>query len=380
MDPVRQHLDTLMSEYLSNLEEIVNLDSGTLDADGVNAVASRMRAWLEAAGCDVTALPSAEYGASLIARLHGEGSRKVVLVGHMDTVYPAGTAAERPFRLEGEYAYGPGAADMKSGLLAGLYALRALQDTGHWEFGEVVFFLNPDEEMGSPSSAAAIDRECDGASAAFVLESGRADGSVVVGRKGVYDYTLTAYGRNAHAGVEPEKGRNAVLELAHKVVALSALNGLSDGTSVNAGVISGGTKANVVPDRAMCHVDVRVKTLEAAEQLDRELRRIVSEPVVPDTRIELRAGCHFPPMERNGRNIGLFETARRIAAPLGFELNGVETGGGSDANHISALGVPVLDGLGPVGDGAHSPGEKLLIPSVPERAALLAHLILETSR
>lgn len=380
MDAIRQHLDTLLSEYLSNLEAIANIDSGTLDAAGVNAVGRRMQEWLEAAGCDVTSLPSPEYGNSLVARMRGEGRGKVVLVGHMDTVYPAGTAAERPFRVEGEYAHGPGVADMKNGLLAGLYALRALELSGDHGYGEVVFFLNPDEEMGSPSSAAAIDEQCSGASAAFVLESARADGSVVIGRKGVYDYTLTAYGRNAHAGVEPEKGRNAILEIAHKVVALSALTGLSEGTTVNVGVITGGTKSNVVPDTAMCHVDVRAKTVAAAEKLDRELRRIVAEPTVPDTRIELRAGCHFPPMESNERNNSLFETARGIASRLGFELNGVETGGGSDANHISALGIPVLDGLGPVGEGAHSPGERLFIPSVPERTALLAHLILETSR
>ncbi len=376
-DPINEYLQITLPSYLADLHELVSIDSGTMNKAGVDAVATEMQRRLEALGCEVRRLPNPIYGDSVVARLRGNGSKKIVMVGHTDTVYPDGTAQERPFRIEGDRAYGPGTCDMKNGILAGLYAMKALKDAGRLDFGELVLFLNSDEEVGSPTSTQAIDDESEGATAALVLESGRAGNSVVVGRKGVYDYTLTVYGRNAHAGANPERGRSAIHELAHKLVPIAALNGLSEGTTLNVGVIHGGTRRNVVADRAICEIDVRVLTLEAYRQLDSELRRIVSEPHIPDTRIEVTTGHCFAPMERNERNVRLYEVARGVASRLGFELGATESGGGSDANHISAMGVPVLDGLGPRGAGAHSPEEHLIIPSVVERTGLLAHLILE---
>lgn len=376
-DPISEYLQASLETYLANLHEIVSIDSGTHSKPGVDSVGVHMEGWLRDTGCEVTRLPHDVYGDSLVARLRGAGSRKVVMVGHMDTVYPDGTAAARPFYISGDRAYGPGASDMKNGILAGMYAMRALLATEQIGFGEIVLFLNPDEEVGSPSSSQAILAECRGAAAALVLESGRQDGSVVVGRKGVSHYKLTAHGRSAHAGVEPEKGRSAVIELAHKVLALAALNGLTEGTTVNVGTIEGGTRRNVIADRATCDVDVRITTAGAQAELDAELRRIAAQPAVPDTRVEVEYDHWFPPMEANERNQALFETASEVASRLGLNLRGVFTGGGSDANRISAAGVPVLDGLGPIGRGAHSPEESLLIPSVPERTSLLAHLLLE---
>jgi len=328
----------------------------------------------------MTRLPHEVYGDSLVARMRGDGSGKVVLVGHMDTVYPDGAAEKNPFYIADDRAYGPGASDMKNGLLAGLYTMRALQVTGNTGFSELVFFLNPEEEVGSPVSGPEIDAECRDASAALVLESGRQDGSVVIGRKGVGDYKIYVHGRSSHAGVDPDRGRSAIHELAHKIVALSALKNLSEGTTVNVGVVQGGTRPNVVADLAMCEMDVRVTNMAAFEQLDTEIRRLLSEPTIPGTTIRVETDHCFPPMERNDRNMRLFELAKGIAADLGFVLKGMETGGGSDANHISALGVPVLDGLGPIGKGAHSPEENLLIPSVVPRCNLLARLILELGR
>lgn len=380
-DPITKYLTASLEAYLADLHELVAIDSGTPDKTGVDAVGAEMGRRLVDLGCEVARLPHDVYGDSLVARLRGTGNRKVVMVGHMDTVYGVGTTGEHPFYLSEDRAYGPGAADMKGCILAGLYAMRALLETGQTKFGEVVLFLNPDEEIGSPTSAAAIDRECEDASAAFVLESAMPDGSVVVGRKGVYGYRLTVRGRSAHAGVEPDKGRSAIHELAHKVVALTGLNGHSDGTTLNVGVMRGGTRPNVVADWATCEIDVRVKTMRAQQDLDGELRRIAAQPVIPDTRIDLEADHCFPPMERNERNEALFNTAREVASSLGIELRGAESGGGSDANHISAAGVPVLDGLGPVGANKHNAeGEHLMIPTIPERTALLAHLILEMGR
>jgi glutamate carboxypeptidase len=379
-EPLLAYLHGCLPSYLEDLRELVNTDSGTPNKRGVDAVAGAMERWLRELGCETERLPNPVYGDSIVARLRGSGSRKVVMVGHTDTVYPDGTALERPFRVDGERAYGPGTADMKNGIVAALYALRALKATGATAFGEAVFFLNPDEEMGSPTSRDAIDRECADAAAALVLESARRDGSVVIGRKGVGAYTLTVHGRSAHAGVEPWEGRSAVHELAHKVVAIAALNGLRDGVTVNVGAIIGGTKRNVVADSAQCGIDVRVPDAVSQAEVDGRLRELAAAPPVFGTRVELALDHSLPPMEPNDRNVALFERARGLAAGLGFELRGVATGGGSDANHIAATGVPVLDGLGPIGARAHSPEESLLIPSVPERTALLAALVLELGR
>jgi glutamate carboxypeptidase len=379
-DPITEHLNASLEQYLADLHELVAIDSGTPNKQGVDAVASAMETRLRELGCETERLPHPVYGDSVVGRLRGAGSRKVVMVGHTDTVYPDGTATEHPFNIRDDRAYGPGTADMKGCILAGLYAMRALRACELEPYGELVLFLNPDEEIGSPSSKEAIDRECEGATAALVLEGALADGSVVIGRKGVSGYKLTVHGRSAHAGVEPHRGRSAIHELAHKVVALVGLNGLSEGTTVNVGAIHGGTRSNVVAELAGCDVDVRVTTVRAREELDREARRVLSEPTIPDTRIEVESHHGFPPMERNERNERLFETARTVAARLGLELRGAESGGGSDANHISALGVPVLDGLGPVGSNKHNAEEESLhIPSFVERTALLSHLIVELS-
>lgn len=379
-DPITEYLEVSLPAYLTDLHELVSIDSGTLNKVGVDAVASAMQSRLAAIGCEVTRLPNPLYGDSIVARLHGNGTKKLVMVGHTDTVYPEGTAQQHPFRVQDDRAYGPGTCDMKNGILAGLYAMKALQETKQCPFSELVLFLNSDEEIGSPTSTQAIDLECEDAAAALVLESGRANNAVVVGRKGVYEYTLTVTGRNAHAGASPEKGRSAIHELAHKIVAISALNDLSPGTTVNVGTVMGGTARNVVANQAVCGIDVRALTVEAYQRFDEELRQIVAEPVIPDTHIEVGTGHCFAPMERNERNEGLYQVAREVAARLGFELASTESGGGSDANHISAMGIPVLDGLGPRGGNAHSPDEYLLIPSVVERTSLLAHLVLELSK
>lgn len=379
-DSITEFLGSVLDEYLRDLEALVNIDSGTHNKAGVNAVGSRMERWLQDIGAQVDRIPGERYGDSVVGRLRGNGGRKVVMVGHMDTVHPDGSAAERPFRMEVDRAYGPGSADMKAGILSGLYGIKAIQHLDRDDFGEVVLFLNPDEEVGSPSSTDAIDDECRDADAAIVLEGCLVDGSVVVGRKGVFDYTLTVHGRNAHAGVEPEKGRSAILELADKVVKLSELSGLSEGTTVNVGTIRGGTKPNVVPDYATCEIDVRIKTVQAQEIIDREVRRIAGEQRVPDTRVELESRNHFPPMERNEQNEQLFEIASQIGTDLGLRLTAAESGGGSDANHISALGIPVLDGLGPRGDGKHTTDEHLYISSIVERTSLLTHLLLRLAQ
>ncbi len=375
MDAILSFLQTQLPNYLSNLETLVNVDCGTHHKPGVDAVGAHMQAWLEEIGCQVTRFPLAEYGDCLFATLPGRGTARVLLLGHLDTVYPVGTVAERPLRFEGQRAIGPGVSDMKAGLLTGLYALKALQAVGFDEFAELGFFLNSEEEVGSPVSHTLYAEPARRADAVFVLEAARANGDIVGSRKGGGTYTLTVHGRAAHAGVEPEKGANAVVELARLIQALWRLNGLHPGTTVNPGVVRGGTRANVVPDFAQVEVDVRVETPEAIASLERTLHELAAQPQVHGTRVEVGGGIEMPPMPRTPAITYLAQQAQRIARTLGFEIGVSHTGGMSDANHVAALGTPVLDGLGPVGGADHSPDEYLELESIVPRTALLAHLI-----
>ena len=303
------------------------------------------------------------------------GKARILLVGHLDTVFPDGTVAERPMRLEGQRVFGPGVSDMKAGLLAGLYAVRALRHFGFDDFARIDFFVNTEEEEGSPRSRFLYVPVAKAADAALVLEAARANGDIVSARKGNGVYGFTVFGRQAHAGVEPEKGANAIVELARCVQELTALNGLHPGTTVNVGVIGGGTRPNVVPDRAWAKVDVRFNTFEAGQALDRAIRQVALQPRVAGTRIEVSGGIEKGPMEKTRATAYLVELAQDVAATLGFSFNDVQTGGASDANHIGELHIPVLDGLGPVGGDDHSPNEYMDSDSIVPRTALLAGLI-----
>ncbi len=299
-----------------------------------------------------------------------------MLIGHTDTVYPDGTAAARPLRFEGAKIIGPGTCDMKGGLLVGLYALRALQTTGFRDFSEIVFFFNSEEEVGSPVSRplySPIAREMD---VALVLESARANGDIVSARKGVGEYTLRVEGKAAHAGVEPEKGANAALELAHQIIALHNLNGIAPGVTVNAGVLGGGTRPNVVPEEAWVTIDVRATDPAGAEAISRALaEQAARPPTVPRTQVEITGHFGHAPMAKTPPVALLAEWAKEAGRDLGFEIRDAATGGASDANAIADLGVPVLDGLGPVGGLDHSPDEYIEADSIVPRTALVAGLV-----
>jgi glutamate carboxypeptidase len=313
------------------------------------------------------------------------------MVGHMDTVFPDGTVAERPFAVRDGRAYGPGVDDMKGGLLAGLYALRALRDLrtdtnqrsepGDWlPFRRLTFVANPDEEIGSPASMEVIRRAAEGADLALVLESARENGDIVSARKGVADYLLVLSGRASHAGVEPEKGRSATVEAAHKTLALTALNGRWPGVTVNVGVVRGGTRSNVVAESATLEIDVRGTTRDEVEAAEAAIREIADQSTVPDVTATLTRRALWWPMEKTPATAQMAQTAGELAQRLGFELKDAATGGASDANTISGMGVPVLDGLGPVGGADHAPGEYLEIDSIVPRSTIIAGLLLSASR
>ena len=375
---LRRIVDARLPRFLSELETLVNIDCGSYTPDGVNRVADVVTDALEQLGAKVERIAHQpaegrqQLGDLVIGRLSGDGPR-LLLIGHMDTVFDPGTAASRPYQAHGDRATGPGVTDMKAGLLAGLHAIAALHESGSRP--AITFVANPDEEIGSPFSTPIIRSLAPEHDAALVLECARANGDIVSARKGIADYHVELVGRAAHAGVEPEKGRSAILEAAHQVLALHALNGRWPTVTVNAGVIRGGTRPNVVAERCELHVDVRAATADAFAAASAEVERLAASPIVDGVTVSIRPSAGHPPMEKTDASARLVELAVAIAADLGFELRDAATGGASDANTTAALGLPTLDGLGPVGGDDHSVDEWLDLASVVPRTALLAGLI-----
>ena len=314
----------------------------------------------------------------MIATFHGRADGpRVLLIGHMDTVFDPGTVAERPYRVDDGVAYGPGVTDMKSGLLAGLYALKAIiTERGGVPFERLVFIANPDEEIGSPTSTPHIREIAADSDVALVLECARANGDIVSARKGILDLRIVVHGRAAHAGVEPEKGRSAILEAARIVRDLHELNGRWPDVTVNVGLVAGGTRPNVVAERCSLEVDIRAVTREALETAEAEIRQIAEATEVPDTTVDFEPMARWWPMERLERSGRLVDHAQAVAAALGFAVGDTSTGGASDANTTAGLGIPSLDGLGPIGGNDHSPAEYLDLDSIVPRTTMLAGLLL----
>ncbi len=399
LEDLRAAIAADLPAYLTDLERLVNTDCGSYTPAGVNEVGRWTGEFLARLGASVEYRPdpAGRFGDTVVAtfeaRLNGPGwtagtgetglidgaagGARVLLIGHLDTVFDPGTAAARPFRIENGVAYGPGVTDMKSGLLLGLYALKAIiGERGGLPFERLVFVANPDEEIGSPTSTPHIREIAAGMDTALVLECARANGDIVSSRKGILDTRLHVHGRAAHAGVEPEKGRNAILEAARIVTELHALNGRWPGVTVNVGVIGGGTRPNVVPDRCTLEVDVRAVSRDALETVEAEVRRIALATVVPDTTVEFETMARWWPMEKLHRSGRLVGHAQAVARTLGFEVHDAATGGASDANTTAGIGVPSLDGLGPIGGNDHSPAEYLEVDSIVPRTTLFAGLLL----
>ena len=380
LDALRAAIGADLPAYLADLRRLVSIDCGSYTRAGVDEVGRWVGAFFTDLGATVEARPdpAGRLGDTVVATFDGRtGGPRVLLIGHMDTVFDPGTVAERPFRLEGEVAYGPGVTDMKSGLLAGLYALKAIIiERGGLPFERLVFIANPDEEIGSPTSTPHIRAFAAETDVALVLECARANGDIVSARKGILDLRVVVHGRAAHAGVEPEKGRSAIVEAARIVAELHDLNGRWPGVTVNVGVIGGGTRPNVVAERCSLEVDVRATSREALEIAEAEIRRIAEATEVPDTTIEFEPMARWWPMEKLERSGRLVEHAQAVASALGFTVSDASTGGASDANTTSGMGIPSLDGLGPIGGNDHAPAEYLEVDSIVPRITLLAGLLL----
>jgi glutamate carboxypeptidase len=299
-----------------------------------------------------------------------------VALCHYDTVWSLGTLGRIPFSVDADgVARGPGCFDMKGGITVLYFALRALRERGLKPARQLRVLFTSDEEIGSPSSRPLIEATAQGAAVAYVLESPLPGGTLKTARKGTGDYLVRITGRAAHAGVEPQKGISATGELAHQILALHALNDFEVGTTVNVGVVHGGTRPNVVAAEAEAHVDVRVQTLAEADRIDAAIRGL--QPHLPGARLEVEGGLNRPPMERSAAMARLFERARTIAAAMDVDLREGSTGGGSDGNFTAAMGVPTLDGLGAEGEGAHAAHEHVQTESFARRAALVAGLLVE---
>lgn len=377
---IEEVLKRRFDEYVGVLQQLVNIDSGSFSPEGVNRMADFCESRFDDMGWTVERIPheptenEGRLGDLVIGRSPKNDGPHVLIIGHTDTVFDDGTAADRPFSIEGDLAHGPGVSDMKSGLLSGFFALEALQALA-LPLGNVTYVCNPDEEIGSPFSGPHIKELAGSADVALVLESGRHDGSVVSQRKGVIDFTIDITGVAAHAGVEPERGRSALVEAAHLALALHELNGRWPGVTVNVGTLNSGTRSNVVAERAHLVVDVRSPDGETLDAAYSEIERLCASPVTPDVSIRAVGRRWHRPMEKSEASQRLVDAAREIAAEIGWDLVDSATGGASDACTTSAAGVPTLDGLGPVGGGDHSPLERINLTSVVPRATLLASLV-----
>ncbi|WNQ13166.1 M20 family metallopeptidase [Paenibacillus aurantius] len=373
---IQEQIRSYLPEFLRLLEESVNRDSPS----GDKALNDKMADWYSAqftrlTGGQVERDCHPVAGDRLLGRV-GSGSKKIVLVGHYDTVWPKGEAGKRPFTIRDGNAYGPGVYDMKAGLLQAMFAIKALQNLGRFPADkQVILLINSDEEIGSPNSRAWIERTALDSHAAFVLEPPmEPSGALKTARKGSGRYKLILRGKSAHAGVNPQKGVSAIQELALQIQRLHAWTDFTTGRSVNVGVVQGGIGSNVVADYAEAQIDVRVSSREDAVRLEEEFRAL--RPFHPEIGLTLTGGMTRPPMERTESSGALYELARRIAQEENnFVLEETSTGGVSDGNFIAALGVPTLDGLGASGDYAHSPLEYIRIGEIPFRTGLLARLI-----
>lgn len=376
----RRWLEAALDNYLEDLAVLVNRDCGTAYKAGVDGVIDWCEARFRSMGATIERRPDSTYGDLLLGRWRGQGKGRILLSAHADTVYPIGTAAQRPMHRSPDdpnHLLGPGVTDMKSGLLSGIYALAALQALGLDRYEEVAYLIGSEEEVGSPISQLWFQEIAPSYDAGLVLEAGRANGDIVTGRKGGGVWKIRVEGKAAHAGVEPEKGANAILQMAHHIIALEALNGTMPGVTLVVGTIKGGEVSNMVPPHAEIEVDSRALDPEGLEALAKAVRDTIqrTEGIVAGTKTFIEGGHMKATMPRTDANLRLFELAAQSAAAQGFTIGEQVSGGTSDGNFIAGAGIPVLDGLGPVGGLDHSPNEYLRIETIVPRTAMLAGLI-----
>lgn len=361
---------------IDTIETLVRLESPSTDKAAVDRCGDTLAEMLRATGGEVERLARPERGNHIRARFAGSGT-PILILGHFDTVWPIGTLDRMPLRRADGKLFGPGTFDMKGGIALAIAAIQALRATAT-PHPAVTLLWTTDEEIGSESSRAEIEAEAKRSRAVLVLEPALPGGALKTARKGCGEFRLTVHGVSAHAGLDPGKGASAIHELAAQIAEIEMLQDLPRGISVNVGVIAGGTRPNVVAEEARATIDVRSPTRAGAEAIEARLRAL--QPRRAGTRLTIEGGFERPPMERGPNVVEFFSRASRVASALGRELGEGSAGGGSDGNFTAALGVPTLDGLGPVGDGAHAAHEHVEIAALPWRAALVAGLLADFAR
>ena len=357
---------------LDFIEALVAIESPSDDPAAVNRCGAELASRLEAIGGAVTRVSSSTAGDHLRASF-GKGSRQILLLGHFDTVWPIGQLKTMPLKRENGRVYGPGIFDMKAGIGLATLATRAVLDAGGLDQCQIVMLWTTDEEIGSTTSRALIETEAQRSTAVLVFEPSLPGGALKTSRKGVGQFEMRVRGVSAHAGLDPGKGVSAVRELARQIVAIDDLQDPARGVTVTVGVIEGGTRANVVPAEARAIIDARAVTRADAERVERTMRALA--PQIAGAQVTVTGGFDRPPLERTAAVVRLYEAARRAAREIGMVLDEGSAGGGSDGNFTAALGVPTLDGLGAVGDGAHARHEHVEIDALVPRAAVIAKLL-----
>lgn len=372
---IRRQLERRRVAILARLARFARAESPSTDKIALDRFARLLAAECRLAGAKARVVARAGAGNHVLARFGASRrGRPILILGHFDTVYPLGALARTPFRVRAGRAVGPGVLDMKSGLVIALAAIEVLRDVGVEPSSPVICLFTSDEETGSHSSRALIESCARNARVALVLEPAAGlGGKLKTARKGTGEIEITVHGKQAHAGLNPEMGVNAIEELALQLARIRSFGDGKAGTTVSIGVVEGGTRSNVIPELARAAIDLRVARRELAAPLERRFRAL--RPILPGAKLEIRGGFSRPPMERTEAVAQLLAHARRLGALLGLRLQEASVGGGSDGNFTAALGLPTLDGLGGVGLGAHSSEEFVFVKSLTERAALLALLL-----
>ena len=374
-----EYLIKNLNSMLELIGKLVNIDSGSRHKAGVDEVGRILIEEYKQMGFTIEIKENEKHGNNLIIK-HAEAVQpEILLIAHMDTIFPVGTALARPFAIKDGLAYGPGVADMKASQVTLLYAMKYLYHRNNDAYKNVIIVLNGDEEIGSPTSRGLIEDISKTVSYALVMEPARKDGSIVSSRRGGGRYTLHAHGKAAHSGVAPEEGISAIEELAHKTIKLNRLSNHKKGISVSVGIFKGGAAVNMIPDSATAYVDVRVESEEQSVEIDHKIRNICSVPDVPGATIDLIGGITRPPMELDEKNQKLITLIKEVGSTFGLKVTDTHTGGGSDASFPSHLGVATVDGVGPIGGKLHNEGEYLEIQSLTERCLLLAKTISKLS-
>ena len=373
MKEILADLESNKQDGIEFLQQMVDMESPSYDKALVDRLVAFLARRFEEIGGEVSMTGVEGFGDHLRVGFPAAGHRPILLLGHADTVFPAGEVQRRPFKIEGNIASGPGVFDMKAGIAMMWMAIRTVTRIRGRLQNPVTVLLTSDEEIGGASSQELIEAEARRSQAVLVLEPSLPGGALKTARKGVGRFTIKTVGKATHSGINPEDGINSIEEIAHQILKLQGMTDPDRGTTVTVGVVRGGTRPNVVPAESAIEIDTRITSMEEAERITSAVRAL--SPVLPGSRIEVRGQINRPPMERTTDTERLFELAREIAGDLGRELQEGSTGGASDGNFTAALGIPTLDGLGTIGLGAHQVDEHIEVDQLPWRTALVAGLI-----